>query len=192
MKRNDIKCSWIEKVLTRICVLWENIRYMARTRKRDGRKAFFVFLCRINSEGVSRAFDFCFWKEGDGGDGGEGMTGEKLEMVDYLLANCKNGFQNKWIASNANLINTLKLLFSLNFPMLIYSPFSSHRSIACLVFLCYLIRFGLLSLHRRKSKIAKLVWQNRRGIQYSCVRVWSFIPCQIFFLCTCTDWEVAL
>lgn len=34
-------------------------------------------------------------------------------MVDYLLANCKNGFQNKWIASNANLINTLKLLFKL-------------------------------------------------------------------------------
>lgn len=96
-------------------------------------------------------------------------------MVDYLLANCKNGSPNKWIASNANLINTLKLLFSLNFSMLIYSPFFSHRSIACLVFLCYLIRFGLLSLHRRKSEIAKLVWQNRRGIQYSCVRVWSFI-----------------
>lgn len=135
---------------------------------------------RINSEGVSKVFDFCFSKvEAWGGGGGE--------MVDYLLANCKNGFRNKWIASNANLINTLKLLFSLNFSMLIYSPFSSHRSIACLVFLRYLIRFGLLSLHRRKSKIAKLVWQNRRGIQYSCVRAWSFIPCQIFFLCTCAD-----
>lgn len=64
--------------------------------------------------------------------------------------------------------------------MLIYSPFSSHRSVACLVFLCYLIRFGLLSLHRRKSEIVKLVWQNRRGIQYNCVRVWSFISLSDF------------
>lgn len=189
MKRNDIKCSCMKKVLIRTCVLWDNIRYMARTRKWDFRQplflfvwGFFVFLCRINSEGISRVFDFCFWKE-------EAWWGE---MVDYLWSNCKNGFQNKWIASNANLINTLKLLFSLNFSMLIYPPFSSHRSIACLVFLCYLIRFGLLTPHRRKSEIAKLVWQNRSGIQYSCVRVWSFIPCQIFFLRTCTDWEVAL
>lgn len=80
-----------------------------------------------------------------------------------------------------------EITFSLNFSMLIYSPFSSHRSIACLVFICCLIRFRLLRVHRRKSKIAKLVWQNRRGIQYSCARVWSFIPCQIFFLSTCTD-----
>lgn len=58
-----------------------------------------------------------------------------------------------------------EIAFNLKCSTLIYSPFSSHRSIACLIFVCCLIRFRLLRVHRRKSKIAKLVWQNRRGIQ---------------------------
>lgn len=32
------------------------------------------------------------------------------EIVNFLMAKCKNGFQNKWISSKANQINTVKLL----------------------------------------------------------------------------------